>query len=132
MKFSIQCILFMMLFSAQLIAQGDSELTDFQGGNYTIEFSTANNLFLGVGSRVGAMGGDYGGLLPSSESVLWNPANLGFITHSQWTMDFSPSIMINPASFVDLDKEVHSAVDDGIKDIKGENFIHPYDIRWHL
>ncbi|MBN1349201.1 hypothetical protein JXJ21_07320 [candidate division KSB1 bacterium] len=116
-------MLILLLLTATLRSQGDSELIDFQGGKYTFEFTTLNNLNLGVGSRVGAMGGDYAGLFPSSESVLWNPANLAFMNHSQWTIDLRPPLVIDPAAFTDLDAEIHSAVDDGIQDIKGTDFI---------
>ncbi|MBN2011612.1 hypothetical protein JW960_19935 [candidate division KSB1 bacterium] len=99
-----------------------TSLTKFVGGTYQVEFSMMNNLFLGVGSRVGSMGGDYGGIYSRSESILWNPANIGWVEQSQWTLDISPAIMIDPGSFVDLDNEIHTAVDDGIADMKAPGF----------
>jgi len=114
-------IIFLLLASPSS-GQNTSELTDFHGGKYKFDLSFSNNFFSGVGSKVGGMGGDYGGLLPQSESLLWNPANLCFIKNHQITIDFTPPITINPGSFVDINSEIRPAVDNGIADIKGENF----------
>ncbi|MDZ7261363.1 MAG: hypothetical protein ONB05_04580 [candidate division KSB1 bacterium] len=122
MKEFLKSLPLLLLLSTNSLGQNGSELTDFQGGQYTFKLSLSNNLFLGVGSRVGGLGGDYGGLLPTSETLLWNPANLAFIKKSQWTFDVNPPLMFNPTSLVDIDGEVRSAVDDNIADMKGENF----------
>lgn len=123
---SLLCTVLILLFVCSISYGQDDDsgakLKSFEGGKYTMEFSMVSNLFLGIGSRVGSMGGDLGGLFPSSESVLWNPANLCFIERSQWTLDVNPKIMLDPASFIDIDTEVHEAVDDGIEDLKGPDF----------
>jgi hypothetical protein len=99
----------------------DSKLTYFEGGKFKVDFSMASDLFIGVGSRVGGLGGDYGGMVAKSEALLWNPANLGFIKQSQWTCDMSPSIIIDPKSFIDINSKVESAVDDGIADMRSDD-----------
>lgn len=113
-------LLFLVSFS---FGAGDSSLMNFQGGNYTFNFSFASNLFLGVGTRVGAMGGDLGGMMPSSEALLWNPANLAFIRGFQYQIDTNVPLMLDPGGFVDVDSEIRSAVDDGIEDMKSDDFV---------
>ncbi len=120
-KFAIVVSLFLL--SSQVLAQGDSELSYFKGGRYDSHLSLSNAFFLGVGSHVGGMGGDYGGLVQGSESLLWNPANLAFMRGSQLTMDFIPKLMLNLEQLIDVDSEVRSAVDDNIEDVKGPNFV---------
>lgn len=122
MKHRLTVVLLLSILAINLHAQGDSELRYFRGGKYESTVSFSNALFYGIGSRVGGMGGDYGGLVRGSESLLWNPANLASIRRSELTLDFKPRVLLDAASFVDIDAEVRSAVDDGIEDSKGPNF----------
>lgn len=115
-------LLFLLLVANPSLGQNASELTDFHGGRYKFDLFFSNNFLTGAGSKIGGMGGDYGGLLPQSESLLWNPANLCFMKNHQLTINFVPSLRINLSSFLDIDSGVRSAVDDEIAEIKGEDF----------
>ncbi len=122
MPHRLSVLLLLSILAINLHAQGDSELRYFRGGKYESIISFSNALFYGIGSRVGGMGGDYGGLVQGSESLLWNPANLASIRRSQLTLDFKPRMLLDATSFVDIDAEVRSAVDESIEDSKGPNF----------
>ncbi len=105
-------ILMLVFVSTGLCAQDDLTMSWFHGGEYNIRFGLSSSLLSGIGARNAGLGGVVTGFHADVSSIIHHPAAIAAFQRPALVVDMSPTVMFNPGSFVDMDVEIASGVDD--------------------
>ena len=112
--------MFVLLFNPLVWAQeGEKEnrITQFEGGKIRLSFFMNSSLLYAIGSRAGSLGGSVA-LADGSASLFWNPAGLAFLKRPEVMFDLTPRISPDISSYIDIQEELNSALDDAIEDFR--------------
>ncbi len=116
-----------LLFSSRLPAQEDITMAYFHGGNFKVRFGLSSSLLSGIGARNAGLGGVISGFHSDVSSIIHHPAALAGFNRPVMAIDFTPSGLISPNNFADVDAGVSSNVDEALVDyaIPQENLTYP-------
>ncbi len=121
----IMAIVFGLLLTIPAIAQDNTELTEFSGGNIAFDMTMYSGIMYGIGSRNLASNSTMTG--PGVESLYWNPAALGFMETGQFHVDYAPPVYFQPDRFYDFQTKLNSSIDKEFRPqhVAGTPYKHP-------